>query len=549
MRVLLRCAAVALGTFGLTFWTVHDPVGEPKAGRILVDDLHSGHWEPTARRLSPDWFGDFSTYSFTSAAELLGYTFAVDVNEVHDYSDELLADYDVLVLKTPIVPFASSEIEAIRRFVHRGGGLFLIGDHTDLQDSSTILNDFANWADMEFRFDAVSDAYTGGFSMFDRSGEHLHPATRGTPRMLYLTGCSLAIGPTVRVIQSVPHQVGVPGDYADNSRFGRSFADPAAKSGEMVLAAESSYGRGRVVAFTDSTILSSFGIRKYDRDVLVVRILGFLNTTAGSRGALCWLGTALALIALFAGLRRTGPRPPGLLAAMLASAASGYWFAEQVEIRLEDRAYPVVQAVESPPTLAIEWSNGIAEYMPVLGTPDDAVPSRGFETMFAAVQRSGVFPILTDDVDFLFSHDAVMLLNPAEPYSAEFGERLRSYLDAGGRVVIAVDTTVLRPAALASLADPLGIEFALGDPREPQLVLRGATPVPAPGGFVLATKQVGAGKLVVALHAENWSRERMGHCFSRPSRKQLSAYECLHEILSTHLGVAPQVRRSYRILD
>ena len=102
--------------------------GRPDPGRRPV----LRHLGADARQLDTEWYGDFPTYSFTSLAEWLGKWYAVDVNTSRVYDDELLSGYDVLILKTPEEPIPDAEIAAIDRFVRRGGGLLLVGDHTNL---------------------------------------------------------------------------------------------------------------------------------------------------------------------------------------------------------------------------------------------------------------------------------------------------------------------------------------------------------------------------------------------------------------------------------
>ncbi|MFO0980839.1 MAG: hypothetical protein U1E76_03655 [Planctomycetota bacterium] len=93
---------------------------------MLIDDHLSSCWEPTARRLDTEYYGDFSTYSMTSLAEWLGRRFSVQVNTTRALDDRLLGDVDVLILKTPEQPYRDDEVAAVHRFVDRGGGLLLI---------------------------------------------------------------------------------------------------------------------------------------------------------------------------------------------------------------------------------------------------------------------------------------------------------------------------------------------------------------------------------------------------------------------------------------
>ncbi len=167
------------------------PTGVEKAGRILIDDRYCGIWEPTARQLDTQWYGDFPTYSFTSLAEWLGKWYAVDANTSRPYDDELLSGYDVLILKTPEEPFPDAEIDAIDRFVRRGGGLLLVGDHTNLLGMGTHLNALSARHGIQFRYDSVSDGLTGGF--VDYLGPCSRPTNAGASRTIMPARASSAV--------------------------------------------------------------------------------------------------------------------------------------------------------------------------------------------------------------------------------------------------------------------------------------------------------------------------------------------------------------------
>ena len=82
----------AAGSFAWLFV----PPGAMKAGRILIDDRFCGIWEPTARQLDTEWYGDFPTYSFTSLVEWLG-------SGIHRRHYDLSYDDDLLYKFTPII--------------------------------------------------------------------------------------------------------------------------------------------------------------------------------------------------------------------------------------------------------------------------------------------------------------------------------------------------------------------------------------------------------------------------------------------------------------
>ncbi len=176
---------------GLAFCFV--PPGKEKPGRVLIDDRFCGIWEPTARQFDTEWYGDFPTYSFTSLAEWLGKWFSVDANTTRPYDDELLSQYDVLIIKTPEEPIPDAETAAIERFVRRGGGLLLVGDHTNLLGMGTHLNALSANDGIQFRYDSVSDGLTGGFVNCAPPSIGRHLGALHVEKLEFMTSCSLQL--------------------------------------------------------------------------------------------------------------------------------------------------------------------------------------------------------------------------------------------------------------------------------------------------------------------------------------------------------------------
>ena len=236
------------------------PPGKEKAGRILIDDRFCGIWEPTARQLDTEWYGDFPTYSFTSLAEWLGKWYSVDANTTRPYDDELLSQYDVLIIKTPEEPIPDAETAAIERFVRRGGGLLLVGDHTNLLGMGTHLNAMSAKHGIQFRYDSVSDALTGGFvdCMPPRIGRHV--GALHVEKLQFMTSCSLQLSGSAQTVLAADNCRREPHDYAGSSFFGRRGPHPEMEHGRTVLAGIVNVGRGRIAAFTDSTVWSSFAV-------------------------------------------------------------------------------------------------------------------------------------------------------------------------------------------------------------------------------------------------------------------------------------------------
>ena len=253
------------------------PPGNEKAGRILIDDRFCGIWEPTARQLDTEWYGDFPTYSFTSLAEWLGKWYSVDANTTRPYDDDLLSHYDVLIIKTPEEPIPEAEADAIERFVRRGGGLLLVGDHTNLLGMGTHLNALSARHGIRFRYDSVSDGLTGGFVDCSRPRIGRHLGALHVEKLEFMTSCSLQLSGGAQTVLAADNCRREPHDYAGSSFFGRRGPHPEMEHGRTVLAGDVQVGRGRIAAFTDSTVWSSFAVFSHDREKLAMDLVRVLN--------------------------------------------------------------------------------------------------------------------------------------------------------------------------------------------------------------------------------------------------------------------------------
>jgi hypothetical protein len=149
----------------------HDP-GEQKQGRVLLDEKHS-NWEPTTKKYDTTWYGQESGYNYYCMAEYLNYYYQLDRN-FDEITPDLLSNYDILILKIPTAPFSHEEVEAIVQFVRKGGGLWLIGDHTNVFGSGVYLNPIAKQFNFSFRYDCL-------FDNSERKFEQVYPAPLPAP--------------------------------------------------------------------------------------------------------------------------------------------------------------------------------------------------------------------------------------------------------------------------------------------------------------------------------------------------------------------------------
>lgn len=550
----LLAAGVLVGFAG---W--FDPPGKARAGRILFDDRFCGTWEPTARLLDTQWYGDFATYSFSSLTEWLGHWYVVDVNAGQPYTDRLLKEYDVLVLKTPVKPIPEDERRAIDRFVNAGGGLLLIGDHTNLLGMNTHINSLCARYGIRFRYDSVSGARTGGFVNYYGPSVGRNVGAIHVDHLEFMTSCSLEVDwraePTI-VATSCRRD---PHDYAGSSFFGRIGPHPEMAHGPTVLAASVRAGRGRIAAFTDSTVWSSFAVFQFDREKLAADLIFLLNHEPSP-----WSGTLIlaALGALGAAIFgctravRDGAATSALIGTLIGVWA-GIFAADQVHERVYDHGPPREPISE----VAFLWRGGLCFFPPVLGSTGSLPLDRAYDTLLVSTQRLGLVPRIVEsaDADELIHANTrvIFVIAPVHLPPEKTLARIRSFVKAGGSLIVLDDSRLLGKGSAARILRSFGIFLRYRrSARSDGTFAVDGVPIgleniggdQAPDSFV-AHRAYGAGHVVFMRDAVQFSRDGLGHCFNRPGKVARARYELVYRVFRDILHQDVRDRRSYGIYE
>ncbi len=555
-RPWLALAATCLLGWAAGLGSVFIPPGPDRAGRILIDDRFCGVWEPTARRLDAEWYGDFATYSFTSLAEWLGKWFSVDVNTSREYTDVLLMNYDVLILKTPETRIPDPEVEAIERFVQRGGGLLLVGDHTNLLGMGAHLNALSARHGIRFLYDSVSEGKTGGFVVYEGARLGRGVGSLHVNRLEFMTSCSLELSGVAESVLVVEGCRREPHDYAGSSFFGRRGPYPDLRHGRTVLAATARVGHGRIAAFTDSTVWSSFAVFSHDREKLAMDLVRMLNR-APSRFEGLASATALAA-ALAATALAVWLAGRGLAAPALALGLSGFWLGVVAADALHRSTYALPAPNAPTPEAAFLWDGGACAFPPVLGSPESLPAERSFDTLLVSVQRLGLVPRVAHEYDSLLGPDTrvVFVVAPVRPPPERILGQLKSFVQAGGALVVVDDMGIGRDGSAGDFLRPFEITVEYhasgeGSSQTPPHVHLGGgmkpLAVPDPK-TALASALRGRGRVVYLSDARSFSRRGLGHCFAHPWKAARERYEMIYVLLRDVLALAPLDRRSYGIL-
>ena len=246
-----------------------------------------------------------------------------------ELSDADLKDADVLTIIFPDDPWQTGQMKRIHDFVRGGGSLLVFGEHTTRDaDGSNRFDEVLAPTAMRVRFDSATFAVGGWLQSYEAIS---HPATTGIADDQNQFG--VVIGASVDAHWPArPLLIGRwgwtdDGDEANGGQrgmLGNNRYDSGEKLGDVVLAAEQPLGRGRVIAFGDTSGLSNaIDVSSYQ---FTTRLFGYLAKRgayvhAAWRQAIALLVGALlvAFVCRRPGLWKTSLAVIGLTVSLVAS--------------------------------------------------------------------------------------------------------------------------------------------------------------------------------------------------------------------------------------
>lgn len=232
---------------------------------ILVDLLHTDIQTPYMR-LHRDQFSYQGAY---------GYHRLFDHFQEHDYpwastekelSTPRLEPYDILfinLLHDRNPDFTEDEVQAIKQFVYDGGGLFVIGDHTNVYRHAERINRFLIPMGLEMMYHTAVDqpplysvSGLGWIMMFDFSD---HPINEGIEMISFKTGGPIASENPDDDLAFTSEESFA--DYWDEDSglgyygtWSQGDDEELEPSGPLSVAAATEYGEGRVAVVGDQNI-------------------------------------------------------------------------------------------------------------------------------------------------------------------------------------------------------------------------------------------------------------------------------------------------------
>jgi hypothetical protein len=407
-----------------------DP-GRKKAGRVLLDEYNS-NWEWSTQAMDTEWYGQKSGYNYYSLGQWLEYYYQVETN-FQPRTPQLLADYDVLIIKTPTAPFAPEEIEAIDAWVRKGGGLFLIGDHTNVFGTSSYLNPLAQRFGLRFRYDSTYDLKTLRVTLFERPQILAHPSVVHMPPFLFATSCTLE-APLLAGNVMVGYGLrALPVDYGNRVFFPDKEKINDYPFGLFLQSAAVSHGRGRVVAFTDSTVFSNFTMFIAGKSEYFLGVMNWLNRSERWPWGTAFLA-ALALVAaagaIYLGTGLEYRRACAVaLGALFLAAAVGPW----ASLKLAEASYRLPQPHTEYTHIAFESEHS---RMLLPTAPTASPPDASYQTFYVWTQRLGYVPSFSPTLEEALAQATVLVLvDPYRPLAPSEFRDVERFVAQGGRIL------------------------------------------------------------------------------------------------------------------
>ncbi|MDD4650903.1 MAG: hypothetical protein PHQ34_01615 [Methanothrix sp.] len=446
---------IFLSAFLILAAFIYQDPGIEKNGNVLVDEIHS-IWEFSTLKLDENWYGESSTYNSYSLVEWLKDSYHVDrivgpsyenwsvsgaTKVVPDLKSDkitynILKNYDILIIKTPTL-YEPDEIDAVVRFVQEGGGLLLIGDHTNFGGSATSLNQIAKRFGIEFGFDAVN-TQEGRLYYFNR-GLMPHICLRYTPYLDFMTGCSIKAP-----LDAEPVILGfglnaIPGEYSSTGFFRETRQnDPTQVTdtywGLFYQAVALNYGRGRIVAFSDSTIISNFRVFFGGTSNFIIGIMEYLNHSNNlvqEKLILFTLGILMGILTIYLMMiwgvgkrRRFAVLTIIILICALSASLSIWLFSVPSESTVPGRFY------SADHTVCFDGAHSSQ----IVGLGD----TQGvYETFFVWTQRLGLTPTVESNFDESLKKGTILvIIDPVKPFTSQERQALFKYVEDGNRVIL-----------------------------------------------------------------------------------------------------------------
>jgi|GEM_PF-2458803 len=166
-------------------------------------------------------------------------------HESGELSENALADVDILIIASPMIPLTAAERRALESYVDEGGGLLVVGDAWGAQ------LDLRAFGLQLGRYTIGETSHLHDFASFEAPCQ-AHPATAYSSTMQVNWGCSMTVDLEWTTLAESSAQ-------SWEERTGDSQLSANERQGPFPLLAVREFGEGRIVAVADEQPFTRYG--------------------------------------------------------------------------------------------------------------------------------------------------------------------------------------------------------------------------------------------------------------------------------------------------
>lgn len=275
-RIGLACLAVAMLGGAIACRADADD-GLAAAGvppvRVLVDAYHAHTWIETLPRPGlTDYHLLHGPARAVAALTAMGYQCDA---QIEPWSDAALNQTELIVINLVSAdrpPFLVEEIEALMRFLKRGGGAVIVTDHTNCYFHNHVLGAWFHELGLQLHHDLACErpplTLSDGNAWLNIETFGDHPVVRGLRNVGLLSGGTVdeRHGIAWTSPQSWADEARIPafGEGATPGFFGDYRQQPAERRGPLAVIAAKPIGQGRVVVIADQNCIGGIFLNYAD---------------------------------------------------------------------------------------------------------------------------------------------------------------------------------------------------------------------------------------------------------------------------------------------
>ncbi|MGA1843801.1 MAG: hypothetical protein ACMUIS_04490 [bacterium] len=428
---------------------------------VIIDEVHSD-WESSLIDFNQDIFGTLAENSYHSLLDYLRHFYPATIlsnkpgmapnlegvelihtpiltGEVLDGATRIHPErHPVLVLKCITTAFSPYEIDIIRDFVSRGGSVLLIGDHTDVFFMNKNLNELAGHFGIRFEQNSVY-FIDGGWVITDPPHYESHPATHFLGRFIWATGDSVTLkSPAFPLITSSPVCFADEVNYFYENFFGNTTIDADEVFGSYCVMAGSRYGKGRIIAFTDSTCFNNYLMFSVGRRPLIAGIFGWLGDTDSTNPfpLLTYLSFCVLGVIMLKRWRGFDSFLRTCILGVILGWGAGYLLAMSMNALL----YPPPAPIRPLPQQVIMDASHDPLHAMSYGNSESFLAPTSYDSLLFNIGRIDLFTRIHYEGSLgkraLDGSSCLIIASPREQFCARERDAIRSYVQNGGSLLL-----------------------------------------------------------------------------------------------------------------